>query len=142
MFKTPAALIVAMLFGAAAAPLPAHAMTSAAPESTPPSILAFDQKVTDSALVIGYANLPKAGYVAVYAIDENGKPAGSPLGHTRIEAGDHRNVKVSLQSAPKSGDRLWVKLYKDTDSDPAFKPGDGDQRIQAALPAEGVIVVR
>ena len=137
------ALFVAMLFGAAAAPLATHAATNDA-DPLPPSILAFDQKAADKSIVVDYAQLPSAGYVAVYKTDKSGKPTGEPLGYTKIEAGDHRQIKVPLAEKPSSGDRLWVALYKDSDKDPTFSPSKGDTPIwsKTELPPEGMIVVR
>jgi len=143
MRHTCKALLVAMLFGAAAAPLPTHAATSEA--AVPPaSVLAFDQKPVGGIIVIEYAQLPANGYVAVYGTDKSGKPVGEPLGYSKVDAGDHRQLKIDLSKAPAAGDRLWVSLYKDTDNDPAFKPGSGDEPVwsKSELPVESMIVVR
>ena len=137
------ALVVAMLFGAAAVPLPTHAATSET--ATPPaSVLAFDQKLSGSDIVIEYAHLPDAGYVAVYGTDKSGAPTGEPLGYTKLNAGDHRQLKIALSKAPTTGDRLWVSIYQDADNDPSFKPGSGDKPVwsKSELPAENMIVVR
>lgn len=133
---------MAMLFGAAAAPLPAHAKTSEQ-LSVPPSVIAFDQKAGPS-LMVDYVFLPKDGYVAVYKSDDTGKPAGKPIGHTAIEGGDHRQLKIQLSEAPKPGERLWVSLYKDADKSAAFDPGAGDTPVWSkdALPAQNKVVVR
>lgn len=137
------ALFVAMLFGAAAAPMTSHAATSEE-EMFPPSVLAFDQKSSDKKIVVDYAHLPSAGYVAVYGTDAAGKPKGEPLGYSKIDAGEHRQLSIVLNDQPASGDRLWLSLYKDTDSDPSFKPGSGDKPVwsKMELPAENKIIIR
>ncbi|MEQ8823074.1 MAG: hypothetical protein RIC14_01730 [Filomicrobium sp.] len=138
-------LAVAMLFGAAAAPLPTHAATGDATQAVfPPSVLAFDQKATDGKVKIDYAHMPKAGYVAIYAADKNGKPTGKPLGYSKIKAGDHRQLTISLNEQPKSGDALWISLYKDADNDPSFNPGEGDKAVwsKSEMPAESKIMVK
>lgn len=137
------ALFVAMLFGAAAAPSASYAATGET-ATAPPSVLAFDQKLQDSKIVVDYAHLPTAGYVAVYGTDKDGKPMGEPLGYSKIDAGEHRQLTISLNQQPKSGQRLWLNLYKDADSDPTFKPGSGDEPVwsKGELPAENMILIR
>lgn len=122
MTRTFNGLVNAMAMGAAVAgaALPAFAVTATGAMTTPPSVLVFDQKVVNGAVEVKYANIPSKGYVAVLASDANGKPAGTPLGAQPINAGDHRDVKVALSAQPKTGDKLWVALYFDTDGQAGF----------------------
>lgn len=102
------------------AAMPAAAVTATGATTTPPSVLVFDQKVSGGAVDVKYAYLPSKGYVAVLASDANGKPSGAPLGVQAITAGDHRDVKVALSGQPKTGDKLWVSLYFDSDGQAGF----------------------
>ena len=137
-------LVVAMLFGASAAALPVHAATSTEVPATPPSVLAFDQPLKENSITLDYVQLPAQGYVAVYKVGEDGKPAGEAIGYTNLESGDHRNLKVKLTKAPISGDQLWISLYKDKDQKPSFDPGSGDKPLwqKTELPPESMITVR
>lgn len=139
---TASLLGLTMLFGVGAATLPSYAN---APDVfvAPPSVLAFDQKPAGD-ITIDYVNLPANGYVAVYKSDANGIPTGQLLGHAPIAKGDHRNIKVPIEAAPKAGDRLWISLYEDSDQQPSFDPGSGDKPIWSRdrLPAQNMIVVR
>ncbi len=141
--KTKIAVVtMAMLFGAAAAPLAVHA--AANNTETPPSVLAFDQLPKDNSLTISYAYLPQTGYVAVYKGEANAGPSGAPIGHTSLSSGDHRDFKVTLSEPVNAGEQLWISMYKDTDKDPSFDPGKGDQPVWSkdALPMQNMIVVR
>ena len=80
-----AATIAIVLFGAAATPLPTHAATGeTAPH--PASVLAFDQKLQGSDIVIDYMRLPADGYVAVYGTDKSGMPTGKHTAQKMIAA--------------------------------------------------------
>ena len=109
-----------------------------------PSVTVFDQAATGNAIKIHYANLPAKGYVAVYAADANGQPnRSSPLGITELNAGDHRDIKVTLKDAPKAGQRMWVGLYKDTDNKPGFDAkADAPIWGTGSLPLENGFVIR
>lgn len=96
--------------------------------TTPASILVFDQKLASGQIDISYAYLPQKGYIAVYALDADGKAAGEALATMPMAAGDHRNVKVELKQAPKAGAQLWATLYQDVDDDGKFDKAK-DQRI-------------
>ncbi len=127
--------------------LPAYANTALDSQSeptTPPSVFAFDQGLSDDKVVVQYAYLPVNGYVAIYAAEDNGKAKGEPLGFAKIYAGAHSMLKVNLKKKPEAGQTLWLALYKDTDGDPSFKPGDGDKAVwaKAELPAENRFVVK
>lgn len=94
-------LVVASLGGGAAL---AATMSDATPHA---SIIAFNQKPkSDNSVSIKYAFLPKDGTLSIYAVDHAGKREGSPLGKVSLNAGDHRDVGVTLSSAPKDGMRL------------------------------------
>lgn len=127
--------------------LPAYANTALDSQSevtTPPSVFAFDQGLRDDKVVVQYAYLPVNGYVAVYGAEQAGKATGEPLGFAKIDAGAHSMLKVDLKKKPEAGQTLWLALYKDTDGDPSFKPGDGDKSVwsKAELPAENRFVVK
>jgi hypothetical protein len=137
-------MTIAMLFGASAAPLAVHAATSTEAPATPPSVLAFDQTLKDNSVMLDYVRLPHQGYVAIYKVGKDGKPAGEVIGYTSLEPGYHRQLKVKLKKAPASGEQLWIALYKDKDNNPSFDPGAGDKPLwqRTQLPPESMITVR
>lgn len=137
-------LVAAGLMTAAVAGVPkvALAVTAAGALTTPPSVIVFDQKLTNGAVDITYANIPAKGYLAVLPSDGKGMGGGEPLGTQAIDAGDHRNVKVKLTGTPKAGDKLWVSMYFDTDGKPGFD-AKADKAVWAeALPAENMFTVK
>lgn len=101
--------------------------TTEIPTQTPPSALAFDQKLSGNSIGMSYVYLPEDGYAAIYRSDKNGRPTGAAIGVSALTAGAHRDVKVELKETPKAGERLWVSLYKDSDKKPGFDTGKGDQ---------------
>lgn len=116
----------------------AHAATN----MSEPSVLAFNQKSQNSHIVLDYVNLPVNGYAVVYGADKDGKPIREPLGHVELNAGDHRQIKIKLNSEPPKGTKMWVSLYSDKDGKPGFdRQGDislwGDK-----LPSENQITVQ
>ena len=107
-----------------------------------PRVTIFNQKVEGQTVAVSYVHLPNAGYVAIYGSDANGKPTGDPLGNIALKAGDHRDFKIELKSAPPANTKLWAALYEDKDGDAkldkskdvAFWPG-------AKLPYENNFVI-
>ena len=125
--------------------LPVRAATdgAAAPAATgaitPPSVLVFDQKSEGSSVIIKYAQLPRAGYIAIYNSDATGKVTGEPLGHVALKAGDHRDVKVQLSKAPPASAKLRAALYEDKDGDSKLdKSKDVSFWADGNLPAGGM----
>lgn len=143
MPKQMKVMFVAMLFGAAAAPLPAFAATGDV-STTPASVVAFDQSLKNQSIQVDYAYLPADGYVVVYKAGADGKPMGDPLGYKRAASGDHRQLSIELETKPAAGERLWVALYKDKDGTQSFDPNGGDMPIwsKTEIPAENMIVIR
>ena len=72
------------------------------------------------------------------------KPTGDAIGHTNLEPGDHRQIKVKLSKSPEAGDQLWIALYKDKDNDRSFDPSSGDKPVwqETQIPPEALITVR
>lgn len=107
-----------------------------------PRVTIFNQKAQGQTVAVSYVHLPKAGYVAIYGSDSDGKPAGDPLGNIALKAGDHRDFKIELKAAPPANTKLWAALYEDKDGDAkldkakdvAFWPG-------AKLPYENNFVI-
>lgn len=137
-----AALGLALLVGAGAV-VPAHAAVSDS-FAAPASVLAFDQKLNGEAITVDYVQIPAAGYVAVYKTDGKAMPIGEPIGHTRVETGDHRQVLIKLSKTLKSGEKLWVTLYKDVNDTLTFEPKSGDKPVWSkdGLPPEGLILIQ
>lgn len=107
----------------------AVAATNSASSPTPPSVLVFDQSSSENKVSVKYLYLPENGYAAVYKSDANGRPSGTAIGYAKLPAGDHRDVKIKLTEGPKSGETLWVSLYRDADNSQNFDPGNGDVAI-------------
>jgi hypothetical protein len=84
--------------------------TAMAAVGTPPSVLALNQKEKAQRVSITYAYLPKKGTLAIYGSNARGRMGRSALGQVAIDAGDHRNVKVALSPAPRSGTELWAVI--------------------------------
>jgi len=140
MMSNTKSLTVASVVAAAALLVSAYAAISA----TGPSALVLDQRAKNQSISIDYVYLPENGYVAIYNSDEQGRPSGTAIGHANLNAGDHRGVEVRLSEQPKSGEKLWISLYKDGDGTPSFDPGQGDMAFwpQDQLPAESAFIVR
>lgn len=116
----------------------AHAATSA----TEPSVLAMSQKVEGGLITLDYAYLPTKGYAVVYGSDKDGKPVKVPLGVTELSPGDHRGVKVKLNSQPQAGSKLWISLYSDKDGKAGFDRASDAPFWPDTPPLENQIVVR
>lgn len=118
----------------------ASAATSAA--TTPPSVIAFNQKIKDGNVSVDYAYLTEKGYAVIYGADKDGNPIRDALGHIELAAGDHRNFMIKLDKAPPAGSKLWVSLYTDKDGKAGFDR-NGDTAIwQDRLPAANQILVQ
>ncbi len=74
----------------------------------PPSVLALNQKEKANDVSITYAYFPQKGTLAIYASDARGRMEKAPLAKVAVDAGDHRNLKIALSPAPKSGTKLWA----------------------------------
>ncbi len=94
--------------------------------------------------MLEYVQMPQQGYVAVYETGKDGKPTGEAIGHTNLESGDHRQIKVKLSKSPEAGDQLWIALYNDKDNDRSFDPSSGDKPVcqKTQIPPEALITVR
>ena len=72
-----------------------------------------------------YAYLPKNGMLAIFSSDARGHMGKAPIGLVALLVGDHRNFKVTLNPAPKSGTQLWAVLEQSTRNTEPFKRFDG-----------------
>lgn len=97
---------VAVLSGVLLTTLLATGAALAGASTTPPSIIAMSQKPKSGAVSITYAYLPKDGALDIFAISSSGKMESEPLGNVDLKAGDHRDVSVTLNPLPQTGDRL------------------------------------
>jgi hypothetical protein len=88
---------------------------------TPPSVIAMSQKLKGDSVSITYAYMPKDGTLDIFAVGSNGKIEKTPLGKTALTKGDHRNVSVTLASAPKPGTKLDAVLEKSGSHPVPFK---------------------
>jgi hypothetical protein len=124
--------------------IPANAVQTQGEKSaatTPASILVFNQKAQGDALVVKYAYLPKNGYIAVFAADTAGKAKGEPIATEALKAGDSRDVKVALKSAPARGTKLWLGLYEEADNNGKFDDKDTAVWKVGELPLQNEISI-
>lgn len=75
-----------------------------------PSVIAMNQKIKGGEVSITYANLPKAGFLALHPSLDNGKMSEKVLGQVALPAGDHRNIKVKLAGTVAAGTKLWADI--------------------------------
>jgi hypothetical protein len=116
--------------------------STASTVATPPRVLIFDQKVTGNEVSVEYANLQRNGYVVIYPSTTDGKPNKEPLGQTSLKAGDHRNVKVKLNSVPQPGATLWASLYVDADNQPGFDKSKDTSVWPDAIPSSNRFLLK
>ncbi len=72
---------------------------------------------------ITYAYLPQQGRLVIFSGDPSEKGGATAIGATSLDAGDHRDFKVSLNEAPKAGTRLWAAVEQ-TKSEKPFAHSD------------------
>ena len=128
----------AMIYGGllAASAVTANAETSNAVPLPPPYVLILDQKAEASSIVLKYIYMPVNGYVLVFPLDANGKPAAEPIGEVALKSGDHRDVKLTLKSEPAANTHFWAGIYEDKDGDGKYDPAK-DVRYPDSGPEPG-----
>lgn len=104
----------ALACGIAVLTQPALAMQEpgASTASTPASVIVFDQKLDGSGVKLSYVYAPEKSFAVVYGSDQHGKRTRKTLGSLALDPGDHRDVKIPISEQTKSGDALWVSLYR------------------------------
>jgi len=93
-----------------------------------PSVLVRNQKVKADTISITYANLPKAGTLAIFEAGAKGGPGRKEIGHVALAAGDHRQVKVKLDQMPRTGTRLWAVIEPAGSSKPFMFEGEAAEQ--------------
>jgi hypothetical protein len=132
---------IALVLATAAGASGAYAVTGPAANQTPPSVIVFDQKIANGAVDVTYANIPAKGFVAVLDSDKKGMPA-KVLGAEAVTPGDHRELKIKLTTPPKTGEKLWVSMYLDSDGKPGFDAKADKPVWSTSLPDENAFMVR
>ncbi len=107
-----------------------------------PSVTVLNQPVKNNAIGITYANLPRDGYLVVLGSDARGMPNSVAMGVIDLKAGDHRDIKVGLQKAPRPGQKLWVSLYDESDGKPVFNAKADKPMWTGKLPAQNAFIVQ
>ena len=102
------------------------ALADIATPGTQASVIAMSQKPKSNSVSITYAYLPKDGTLALYPVGSSGKIEKTPVGKVSLKAGDHRQVSVSLNSAPKAGERLEAVIEQS--GQPVKNSGDQAER--------------
>jgi len=111
--------------------------------STPASVIVFDQKLDGSAVKLSYIYAPHKSFAVVYGSGEEGRHSGKALGSVAVEPGDHRDLKIPLDSQAKSGDALWISIYRAKDGSKAFdSKNDVSYWADGHLPSTNRFVVQ
>jgi hypothetical protein len=105
--------VTILSYSAYAVQQPAQSEPAGVTAGIQPSVIVLDQKSDGQNIKLTYVYVPQKSFVVIYGSDANGKPSGDPLGTMAIGAGDHRDVKLTLATAVKSGSKLWVSLNQD-----------------------------
>ena len=121
--------LTAAAFAFAFAPLLTVGALAANRAATAPSVIALNQKIKNDDVSITYAYLPKDGTLAIFESNGSGKMTGKPIGQVALKAGEHRDVKVQLESQPTSGTRLRAVLEQQGGK--ALKGRPGEQSFKA-----------
>jgi hypothetical protein len=96
-----------------------------------PSVTAMNQKLKNDGVDITYAFLPKDGRLAILSSDPEARSGATVIGSVALSAGDHREVKVSLSSAPKAGTSLWAQVEQAKSGKPFAKSDErAEQRFK------------
>lgn len=135
----------ALACGIAVLAQPALAMQEAGSgaANTPASVIVFDQKLDGSDVKVSYVYAPEKSFAVIYGSDPHGKRTGAALGSTALEPGDHRDVKVPISGQVKSGDALWVSLYRAKGDGKTFDSANASSYwSNESLPSTNGFVVR
>ncbi len=130
-------MIVAAADGSAATAVatqsPAPTQTSqpaAQPSAGAASIDVGDQPIVDNSITVPTVMAAQDGWLVVHQNTPDNKP-GPVIGHTAVKAGVNMNVKISLDPAPKPGDKVWAMLHIDVGQKGAYEfPGPDAPVIQ------------
>ena len=100
-------------------PIAAYALVDkpegATSATTPASVIIFSQKPKGDQITVTYAYMPAPGNLVIHGSSGNGKPDKAVLGSVKLEAGDHRDVGVTLKKMPQAGTSLWASLTNTQD---------------------------
>ena len=90
----------------------------------------MEQRITDRTTTVRRGDSIVLTYPEVHVEDDSwlvmhpfidGKPSGTYIaGYTFVKSGTNKNIAISLNPAPQSGDRYIVMLHKDADKDGVF----------------------
>jgi hypothetical protein len=98
-----------------------------------PSVIALNQKPKDDTVSITYAYTPKDGRLVLFSGDPDAKGSAKEVGSVDLKAGDHRDVKVKLSTAAKSGEQLWAAIEQPKSDTPMVS---GDERAEQSFVME------
>lgn len=85
---------------------------AAAADKFPPSVIALNQKMKDGGVSITYANFPEKGTLAILEREAGHRHGEKRIGHVAVDAGDHRNIHVSLSPQPSPGAHLTAVVER------------------------------
>lgn len=97
--------------------------------SVSPSISANDQ-TTDGSFVVARAVIDRSGWIGVHPSSANGgmKP-NSHVGHAKLSAGRHEEVRAAIEPPLDEGGTLYVVLHYDDPADGELTYPDGDPAV-------------
>jgi hypothetical protein len=122
--ERPVAILSALLLTSLLAS--SAALADITTPGTQASVIAMSQKPKSGAVSITYAYLPKDGTLNLYAVGPSGKMEKKSVGKVSLKAGDHRQVSVSLNPAPKKGERFVAVI--EHSGQPLSNQGDKAER--------------
>lgn len=134
------ALFATFAFAQSASAMQEAGATTAA---TPASVIVFDQKLESPEVRVSYVFAPEKSFAVVYRGGDNGAGTKHVLGTAAVDPGDHRDLRIPLSTAAKSGDALWVSLYRAKSGEADFiSKTDVSYWADENLPSTNGFVVR
>lgn len=98
--------------------------------SVSPSISATDQTTDGSFVVVARAAIDQPGWVGVHPSSAGGgMDPNTHVGHAKLSAGRHEDVRAELEPPRDEGGTLYVVLHYDDPSDGELTYPDGDPAV-------------
>lgn len=111
------------------APAPTQA-PAAQPAGGTASIDVSDQPLDNGHITLKSVMALQDGWIAVHSNTADNKP-GPVIGHAAVKAGMNSNVEITLNPAPKAGDKVWPMLHIDAGQKGVYEfPGPDAPVIQ------------
>ena len=106
-------------------------------------MIAVGNQVPDGRTVnIAEVEIPHNGFLVIHATKNGKLVAPQHVGYTRVTAGFHQNVKVTLDQTPKPGTTYIAMLHNDSGQKGKFEYGPGDTNVDKPLMLNGKVVTK